>query len=186
MKVRWAIPFGVFCGFLAAGLIFLASTPPRGAPVQLLPPPTPAPIVVYVAGAVGQPGLQSLPTGSRVSDAINSAGGFLPEANASVLNLAAFVTDGERIYVPQATPAGRYDSPADPSYSFDSGLININQASQAELESLPGIGPVTAGNIIAYRDENGGFASLEDLLDVPGIGPKTLAEIQNLVTVETQ
>lgn len=184
MKARWAIPFGVFCGFLAAGLIFLASTPPRGEPVQLLPPSTPAPFLVYVTGAVVQPGLQSLSPGSRVNDAIASAGGFLPEANTSVLNLAAYVTDGERIYVPLSTVAGRFDSPGDPSYSFVSNLININQATQAELESLPGIGPVTAGDIIAYRAENGGFASLEDLLDVPGIGPKTFAEIQNLITIE--
>ena len=184
MKGRWAIPFGVFCGFLAAGLVFVASTPPRGEPVQLLPPPTPAPILVFVTGAVVQPGLQSLPPGSRVNDAIALAGGLLPEANASVLNLAALVTDGDRIYVPLSTTTDRFESPADPSYSLVTDLININRASQAELESLPGIGPVTAGNIIAYRDQNGGFATIESLLDVPGIGPKTFTEIQNLITIE--
>jgi competence protein ComEA len=184
MKVRWAIPFGVMCGFLAAGLLFLASSPPRGEPIQLLPPPTPIPLQVYVVGAVLQPGLQALPPGSRVQDAIIAAGGLLPEANATALNLAAYVTDGERVYVPLlSSPDGKALS-TDRFLPMGNNLVNINTASQAELEGLPGIGPITAQKIITYRDRNGGFASIEAILDVPGIGPKTLDEIYYLICIE--
>jgi competence protein ComEA len=184
MKARWAIPFGVLCGFLAAGLFTLATSPPRGEPIQLLPPPTPAPLQVYVTGAVLSPGLHSLPPGSRVQDALTSAGGVLAEANVTVLNLAAYVTDGERIYVPLASlPEGRAHS-TDPFLSDEGDLVNINTASQTELETLPGIGPITAQNIIAYRETNGGFASIEAILDVPGIGPKTFEEIQQYICIE--
>jgi competence protein ComEA len=184
MKARWAIPFGVLCGFLAAGLLFLASRPLQGEPVQLLPPPTAKPLQVYVAGAVLQPGIQALPPGSRVEDALIAAGGLLPEANPAVLNLAAFVEDGERIYVPLTSEPGGRNLSTDPFQPVGASLININTASQAELETLPGIGPVTATNIIAYRETNGGFISIDSILNVPGIGPKTLEEIQNLITVE--
>jgi competence protein ComEA len=184
MKARWAIPFGVLCGFLVAGLLFLVSSPPRGEPIQLLPPPTSVPLQVYVVGAVVQPGIQALPPGSRVQDALVAAGGLLPEANTTVLNLAAYVADGERIYVPLSIPTEERAMSTDPIQTSGYGLININTASQAELEKLPGIGPVTAQNIITYRDTNGRFASIEAILDVPGIGPKTLEEIQQLICVE--
>jgi competence protein ComEA len=184
MKSWWAIPFGVLCGFLAAGLLFLASSPPRGEPIQLLPPPTPLPLQVYVVGAVVQPGLHALPTGSRVQDALVAAGGLLPEANATVLNLAAYVTDGERIYVPLTSSPEESASSTTPSRSGGYNLININTASQAELETLPGIGPVSAQAIIAYRETNGGFVTIEAILDVPGIGLKTYEEIQYLISVE--
>lgn len=184
MKARWAIPFGVLCGFLAAGLLFLASRPPLGEPVQLLPPPTAKPLQVYVAGAVLQPGIQALQPGSRVEDALIAAGGLLPEANPAVLNLAAFVEDGERIYVPLTSEPGGRNLSTNPFQPVGASLININTASQAELETLPGIGPVTATNIITYRETNGGFISIDSILNVPGIGPKTFEEIQNLITVE--
>lgn len=184
MKARWAVPFGVLCGFLAAGLLFLAGSPPRGEPIQLLPPPTPLPLQVYVVGAVVQPGLQALPPGSRVQDAIISAGGLLPEANTTVLNLAAYVADGERIYVPLSNPTEENALSIESFQTTGNGLININRASQVELESLPGIGPVTAQNIITYRDINGGFNSIEAIMDVPGIGPKTFEEIQHLICIE--
>jgi len=184
LKARWAIPFGVLCGFLATGLFTLATSPPRGEPIQLLPPPTPVPLQVYVTGAVVSPGLHSLPPGSRVQDAITAAGGVLAEANVTALNLAAYIEDGERIYVPLASsPEGRTQS-IDPFTPAEGDLVNINSASQAELETLPGIGPITAQNIIAYREANGGFASIEAILDVPGIGPKTFEEIQYLISIE--
>jgi competence protein ComEA len=184
VNARWAIPFGVMCGLFAAGLLFLASRPPRGEPVQLLPPPTPIPLQVYVVGAVLQPGLQALPPGSRVQDALIAAGGLLPEANVTALNLAAYVQDGERIYVPLSSSPDGITLSTDRLQSVENHLININTASQAELETLPGIGPITAQNIITYRDRNGGFASIEAIMDVPGIGPKTFDEIYYLICIE--
>lgn len=188
MSVWWKIAFGVVCGLLAAGLILLASQPPRGAAILLQPPPTAKPIVVHVAGAVAQPGVYSLAPGSRVEDAIQAAGGLLPEANGAALNLAAFVQDGERVVAPTLPPAITPGAPAVRSGTAEplpeaGQLININTASKAELESLPGIGPVTAQQIIAYREANGPFAQIEDIMDVPGIGEKTFEQIKDLITV---
>ena len=183
----WKIAFGVVVGLLAAGLILLVSQSPQGEAITLLPPPTPAPIVVHVAGAVMQPGVYTLPAGSRVQDAIQAAGGFLPEANQQALNLAAFLEDGSRVSIPtiaptplpanQVTPGAKTPTP-DITYP-----INLNTATQAELESLPEIGPITAQKIIEYREKNGPFQKIEDILNVPGIGQKTFEEIKALITV---
>ena len=192
MKDWWKIAFAVACGLLAAGAITLASRPPRGEPITLLPPPTPAPLVVHVAGAVQNPDVYELPLGSRVGDAIDAAGGLLEGANPGGLNLAAFLEDGERLYVPQL-PTPLPEAPASnrsgalpteiPPPSTDQ-RININTASQAELETLPGIGPVTAEKIIAYRESNGYFKIIEEIMDVPGIGTKKFEDIKDLITVE--
>ncbi|MBN2547742.1 MAG: ComEA family DNA-binding protein [Anaerolineales bacterium] len=188
MSVWWKIVFGVVCGLLAGGLILLVSQPRRGAAIVLQPPPTPEPMIVHVAGAVAQPGVYSLAPGSRVEDAIRAAGGFSADANSSALNLAALVQDGERVMAPTLPPAITAGAPAVRSGTaeplLEAGqLININTASQTELESLPGIGPVTAQQIIAYREANGPFAQIEDLMDVPGIGEKTFEKIRDLITV---
>jgi competence protein ComEA len=184
LKPWWAIPFGVLCGFLAAGLLLIASRPSRGEPIQLYPPPTVAPLQVYVVGAVSDPGLHALPPGSRVKDAIDAAGGQLPEANPLVINQAAFVEDGERIYIPLYSQTQNDLLTAEGASQADNTLININTASQAELERLPGIGPVTAEKIISHRYENGYFASIEDILDVPGIGPATFEGLKTLICTE--
>ena len=192
--VAWAIIFGIAVGLLAAGVILLAASPPRGAPITLLPMPTPAPVMVHVSGAVAQPAVYSLPAGSRVGDAIRAAGGLLPEADTQALNLAAFLQDGSKVLVPFIptpipTPQpGAPDSvravklPTLPAPGAG-GLLNINTATQAELETLPGIGPVTAQHIIEYRQANGPFPDIEAIQDVPGIGPKTFEEIKDLISV---
>jgi competence protein ComEA len=180
----WAIPFGVLCGFLAAGLLILVSQPPRGEPVRLLPPPTPEPLQVYVVGAVADPGLHALPPGSRVKNAIDAAGGLLPDANAMAINQAAYVQDGERIYIPQYSQIQSETSTGEIPSRAGNTLININTASQVELEKLPGIGPATAEKIILYRNEKGYFASIEDILDVAGIGPITYEGLKTLICVE--
>jgi competence protein ComEA len=181
------IIFGVLCGLLAAGLIRLVSSPPRGEPVKLLPPPTAAPLMVHVAGAVAQPGVYTLPPESRVQDAIQAAGGALPEADLSTLNLAAFVQDGMRITVPTPPPKPAAGESINPAQRTPTAItlypININIATQAELESLPGIGPATAKAIIEYRDTNGLFTRIEDIMNVPDIGPKTFERIKELITV---
>jgi competence protein ComEA len=141
------------------------------------PPATSESDTVHVSGAVVAPGLVIVPGGSRVADAIRAAGGALPSADLGALNLAAPVGDGERLIVPAA---GGPDA-APPSVS-GAGPLSLNRATAAELEELPGVGPVLAERIIAHRERIGGFSSVEDLLDVSGIGERTLAEIRDRVT----
>lgn len=135
-------------------------------------------ITVHVAGLVSRPGLVELPEGSRVADAVAAAGGLLPGARAESINLAAALSDGQQIVVSGAEG----DSPATASGSPD-GKIHLNQATAAELDSLPGVGPVIAERIVSYRAENGPFQSVEDLLDVPGIGEAKLADLRDHVQV---
>lgn len=192
MKNGWLIAFSVACGLLGGGLILLISTQPHGQPVSLLPAPTPLPIVVYVTGGVQKPGLCSLPSGSRLQDAIQAAGGLLPGVDAQSINLAALVKDGERILIPyrvEETPTSKTQnlepqaSSTQPTPSLED-KININTATLTDLDRLPGIGPALAGRIIAYRDENGPFNSIEDIQKVSGIGPVVFERIKDLITVE--
>jgi competence protein ComEA len=187
VKNWWVPAIWVVFGLLIAAVILLVSSQPRGQAITLLPPPTPAPLVVHVTGAVAQPGVYQLTASSRVQDAIQAAGGLLPEADAQALNLAAFLQDGEQISIPAVQPtlpASEPPSRAAPLPTAQAGkLININTATQTELESLPGIGPALAQQIIAYRKVHGPFATIEDIIDVPGIGPKTFEKIKDLITV---
>lgn len=195
MKTWWGIAFGVLCGLFGAGVLVLAARQPRGEPVQLHPPPTPPPVIVHVTGAVAQPGVYTLSHESRVQDAIQAAGGLLSGADAQSLNLAAFIEDGARIWIPYrpqaegpAHSAGAVsDSTQDPGgplpVETSALLVDINRASQAELESLPGIGPVTAQKIVADREENGPFSKIEDIERVSGIGPAKFEQIKPLITV---
>ena len=139
-------------------------------------------LIVDVAGAVREPGVYEFIEGDRVIDAIERAGGSMPKADLSLLNLAAPLADGTQILVPKSGPAGAV-VPGKAVPGSTSGLINVNSASATELESLSGIGEVLAATIIEYREQNGPFASVEDLMDVSGIGPATLDEIRDQVTV---
>lgn len=186
MKSGWTLALGVLLGLFSAGVIYLASTPPRGQPVTLLPPPTPGPLAIHVTGAVAQPGVYHLPAGSRVEDAIRAAGGCLPEANPQSLNLATVLKDGARLTIPamsQNPPAGE-QAAVSSSQAPSTGLININTASLSELETLPGIGPAIGGRIIAYREENGAFHSIDDIQNVSGIGPVIFSRLKDLITVD--
>ena len=198
MKFRWQAAIWMIGGLLAAGVIYLVASQPRGKNITLLPPPTPAPILVHVLGAVSQPGIYSLPTESRVQDAIEAAGGLLPMANAQALNLAAFLQDAEQVVVPsqvpspsptqaysnpQSAPQPPQDNQPPPARSTTTVLININSASVEELDTLPGVGPVTAEKIIAYREEHGPFPTIEAILDVSGIGPVKFEGMKDLITV---
>jgi competence protein ComEA len=204
MKNWWGIPFSVACSLLAAGLLYLSITPPRGEPVQLIPPPAPPPLVVHVSGAVVNPGVYEFESSCRVREALEAAGGLLAEADAAALNLAAPLQDGERIWVPAKVKAEPLADPPAPEKAAGPAVqvaptapaetepppaptpeypININTATQAELESLPGIGPVIAGRIIAYRNEHGPFTRIEEIENVSGIGPKTFEKIKDLIAV---
>jgi competence protein ComEA len=174
-----------------AGLWYARSLPKpvtiaSGAPgasgaVSASPSPLPT-LIVDVAGAVRRPGVYEFAEGERVIDAIERAGGPRPKADLGLLNLAAPLTDGAQILVPVAGPPGAPTTGGAPGSSAG-GLININSASETDLETLSGIGEVLAATIVEYREQNGPFASVDDLLDVSGIGPSTLEEIRDQVTV---
>jgi competence protein ComEA len=160
--------------------VTIAQASPGAAVSSVSPSPT-LTLIVDVAGEVQQPGVYEFVEGDRVIDAIERAGGQLPKADLSLLNLAAPLTDGIQILVPKAGPPGAVVPGG--TMGSSSGLININSASATELETLSGIGEVLAATIIEYRDQNGPFASVDDLMDVSGIGPATLEEIREQVTV---
>lgn len=189
LKYGWAAAFLLLGGLLGAGLIYLASRPPQGEPIRLLPPPTPAPLVVHVTGRVARPGVYRLPPDSRVADALQAAGGSLADGNPQALNLAAPLADGSRVYVPPlqngtSLPEKTGEADRMPAVADIDGRVNINTATQAELESLPGIGPTLASRIIAYRQEHGAFTRLEDLQKVSGIGEGLFNKIKDLITIE--
>lgn len=170
------------------------------------PTATPGPIHVYVNGAVQVADVFSLPAGSLVGDAIDAAGGFLAEAEARGINLAQPLVDGMHIYVPTVEEVAEDDLPPVRGVSVPiiapeapapieagaggapgttaGGLLNINTASAAELEELPGIGPSLAQRIVDHRNSNGLFTTIEEIQDVSGIGPAKYEAIKELITVE--
>ena len=154
------------------------------------PTATPGPIRVYISGAVASPDVYTVPPGAILRDLLNAAGGTAADADLNALNLAAVLRDGDHIHVPRigesptSAPVSQNGSGAGASLPLPGGLININTASQAELESLPGIGPAIAGRIITYREANGPFASIEAVQDVSGIGPAIFDQIKALITVD--
>lgn len=177
---------GVLFGLFIAVLVWVVARNPSGQAVTLRPVPTEKPIVVQVSGAVPRPGVYALAKGSRVQDAISAAGGFLAEANKTGINLARALEDGEQVDIPfmeGASPVILEGPAATEAPVTSTELININFASQAELESLPGIGPTTAKKIIDYREQNGTFLTTEDIINVSGIGPGTYERIKDLITV---
>jgi len=135
---------------------------------------------VHVVGAVSYPGVYRLEEGDRVIDAIEEAGGPLPEADLESLNLAQTVNDGQKVMVPRL---GEEAASSSSKGEGESDRVNINNASEKELEELPGIGPTLAGRIVSYREKSGGFRSVEELKQVTGIGEKKFAEIKDLVEI---
>jgi competence protein ComEA len=144
-------------------------------------PAAPAEIVVHVAGAVANPGLVRVSVDSRVADAVAAAGGATSEAALAAINLAAPLSDGTQVVVPSAATGG--DPLSAGAGAVVDGRVRVNQADAAELDMLPGVGPVLAERIVGYRDENGPFGSVEDLLDVPGIGESKLAAMRESIVV---
>jgi competence protein ComEA len=143
-------------------------------------------VTVHVAGAVTKPGVYELDADARVIDAVESAGGGAPDADLNRLNLAAKVTDGQRVLVQrvgEAASAAPGTPGADGGSADPSALVNVNSATLAELETLPGIGPTLAEAIIAERERRGGFKSVNELRDVRGIGEKRFADLKDKVTI---
>jgi competence protein ComEA len=189
MKTIVNMLIGIFLGLLIAGGLFLTTRAPSGQAIVLLPSPTPQPIFVYVTGAVQRPGVFPLPRDSHLVDLVRAAGGFTEGASLNEINLAQSLKDGDRVDIPGlsqfATPqltigdSGLLVTPTPPGGE----PVNINTASAELLATLPGIGPTTAEKIIEYRQQNGPFQTIDDLLKVPGIGPTTLDELRGLVVV---
>lgn len=156
-------------------------------------PDTSGEIVVHVAGAVQSPGVYRLPLGARMLAAIEKAGGPTESADIHKLNLAAKVSDGLRIYVPEmrqlptpsvdAKETASRPTASDSPMSNQESLIDLNVATSVQLQSLPRIGPVMARRIIEYRESQGSFSSVDDLVKVRGIGDKTLQQLRHLVVV---
>lgn len=167
----------------AAGAITPAPQPdePTGGLIQAGSPP-PRVLLVHVVGAVRRPGLYRLPEGSRVADALRRAGGARERAALELVNLASPVADGQQVVVPRAGEAEASEpSPAGQGAAAPPQPVLLNSATLEELDTLPGVGPVTAQKILDYRTEHGAFGSVEELDAVPGIGPATLAELTPLV-----
>lgn len=148
----------------------------------------PSALWIHVAGAVRNPGLYELPSGSRVGDAIAAAGGAGSDARLDAVNLARLLADGEQVLVPDASAevaVGTAGAPAGAAAPGGAGTggVDINRASAGELETLPGVGPATAEKIVADREANGPFAAPEDLMRVPGIGEKKFEAMSEMVVV---
>jgi len=139
-------------------------------------------IKVYITGAVISPGVYELPAGSRIEDVLNAAGGGSGEADLEQVNLAKTLRDEDMIKIPRIGEA--VDKTEAGVQNDNEALLNINTADIAKLKTLPGIGDVTAGNIISYREENGGFNSIEEIKMVNRIGDKTFEGIKDFITVE--
>jgi competence protein ComEA len=162
--------------------------------------PTPSALYVHVTGEVARPGVVSVEAGSRVVDAVEAAGGLTDAAVTDTVNLAAPVTDGQQVLVPDSAtapvpgsgapvvpgapaPPGIAGVPSGTGGAGPDGTLNLNTATAAELESLPRVGPVLAGRIVEFRQQHGGFTAVADLDAVPGIGPTLMEALGPLVTV---
>ena len=180
------------------GLPFAGASGSTSPPATLAPPasaapisaPSPALVLVHVAGSVARPGVYELDAGARVHAAIEAAGGSTAAADLDGLNLAATVSDGQRVYVPAggevdpaSVPSAGVDPDGAPGTAQPRGPIDLNEATPEQLEALPGIGPATAAAIVDDRDRHGPFSAVSDLERVPGIGPAKLAAVAELVTV---
>jgi len=174
---------GFLGGFLLAGVVLLIVRAPQGDAMRLLPADTPAPLRVHVSGAVARPGVVVLAPDSRVEDALAAAGGAQEVADADALNLAALVQDGEHIAVPREGDVPATADVRSPLLPESALSVDINRAGAAELDLLPGVGEVTARSIMTFREKNGPFTSLEQLMDVPGIGPETYEKIKPHITL---
>lgn len=181
---------GAALAVLLLGGQLLARGRPRTAPAAVptaVPVAAPAPqprIVVDVTGAVRRPGLYHLDDGARVADAVARAGGATAKADLESVNLAARVADGEQVAVPRrgaGVAAAVASAETAGSEAAATGPVHLNSATAEQLDALPGVGPVTAQKIVAYRSEHGGFRSVDELDAISGIGPARLEQLRDLV-----
>lgn len=194
--------YGILIGLIAAGGILLISNQDRGIPIALSPAPTltqtslpkstntPPLIQVQIGGEVLRPGIYDLPFNSRLTALINLASGLSTQADYDRVNQAALIKDGDYFYIPavgEDIPETASNAPKARSEYNENKFeypLDLNTTTQDALESLPGIGPTKASEILAYRDKVGRFSAVEELLNVPGIGQATLETIRDFVVCE--
>jgi competence protein ComEA len=170
---------------LNGGLVLLLNRPPSG-DIEIVSPTATSvqtTVQVFVSGAVLAPDVYELPVGSLVRDAVMAAGGGAEEADLDQLNLARGVKDHEQIFVPRRPEGSRSGIIRLPDMDLTSGNINLNTATEAELDSLPGIGPSLAKSIIEYRANKGSFASVEGIKEVHGVGDKIYEQVKDWLIV---
>ena len=173
---------GMLTALAVTALLLILLTPRKKHAITLIPPPTPGPVRVHVAGAVNTPGVYDLDWPAYVGDAVEAAGGAVQEADLARLNLAEELISGERVFVPSAVAQ-------EMQVQLEAGLqpellVDLNHASLAQLETLPGIGPSLSKKIVEYREQHGFFTSVDELLNVSGIGPAKLEQFQDLIRLE--
>lgn len=183
----------VGCAWTAYSLFQARSTPVAvAAPPSVVTSPTPSPtptpqVLVHVLGAVREPGIVRLDAGSRVADALAAAGGLADSADPGELNLAAVVADGSQVVIgTRSKPKGEVratENQAGAGEANGSGTVSLNTATLEQLDTLPGVGPVTAQKILDWREQHGRFSTVSELQEVAGIGPKTYADIAPHVRV---
>lgn len=202
MKPWQYLLLGVLIGLLAVGTVLLLSQPVRGVAVTLQPAPTPthtaepkptatpAPILVEINGQVANPGVYAMEKDARLMDLIFQAGGLTNQADKNRVNNVFILHDGDYFFIPaidESIPETARNAPGQ-SQTIDTSVfdypLNLNTASQEALETLPGIGPTKAQDIITFREQEGLFKNLEELLFVPGIGPSTLDSIREYLIIE--
>ncbi len=192
---RFRVGLGAAVVLLLVGLgiaVLVTGLSANAGTTTVVPAPSPGPVVpttdaggdvaiyVHILGAVNRPGLYALRDGDRAIDAVAAAGGYAGDADRRQLNLARFLSDGEQIYVPRE---GEVPAPPGAASGVAGGKVDLNTADAATLETLPRVGPALAARILAWREANGRFTSVEDLLGVSGIGEKTFAGLRDLVTI---
>lgn len=182
MNKWYPIIAAVLVGILFSGVVLLISAKPKGVPIILSNNSTPINIRFEIYGAINQPGVYSAPASLRVEDAVDYAGGLSEFADASASNLSARVNDGDKIIIPTKSAFEATITPIIRNNTHEQ--INLNTAGLEELLTLPGIGEIKAKDILLYRDSNGGFKDVSDLLNIPGIGEKTIEQFLDLITVE--